>query len=109
RRQEHGMLRADVGVRRQVTQHRCAELRGGAEVFDVTSMKRIEAAVHHPYFPAQPLQLIERDDHAVGWTSRPFCWSSDSARSNMSTAPSGEVRAHSISSAIPCSSEIFGA
>src|SRR6266576_7227137 len=106
--QQRRVLGAHVEIRRDVAQQRDVELFGRrAEVFDVAAVQGIECAVHHRNCAPVLFQLLERDDHDL--TSSPFSCSSCSALSKKSTATSGVVFAHSISSEKPSSSETFGA
>src|SRR5262245_60136883 len=105
---ERWMLGPHVAVGGDVTQERNIEpFSRRTEIFDVAAMQRIERAVHHRDFLPIVLQLLERQNHDL--TSNPFSCSSWSALSKKSTATSGVVFAHSISSEKPSSSETFGA
>src|SRR5204863_8949698 len=106
--QQRHVLRAHIPIRGDVAQQRHVQLPGrGAEVLDVTAVQRVERAVHHRHLLPVLVQLLESDDHDL--TRSPLSCSSCSALSKKSTATSGVVFAHSISSEKPASSDTFGA
>ena len=112
-RQQRRMLRADVAIGGDVAQQRHVELLGrGAKILDVPAVQRIERAVHHrhllPVAPSMLDRTIKRIPWAHDFTRSPLSCSSWSALSKKSTATSGVVFAHSISSEKPCSSDTFG-